>query len=169
VHLRPAACEFVVRAMFAAALFAAPLAAALSQEGSIPPPKDTIFARKTLMGEIDRNMDEIETMLAPEGKLDLADGREHAEVISTALTAFPHLFPASTNQWKAGAERDPATDTFASPDVWTNMADFYARAAEASTFALDAARAKRPDAFRPAVQQLRAACNACHAIYMKAD
>ena len=37
------------------------------------PPKDTIFSRKILMGAIDMNMDEIETMLAPEGKLDLAE------------------------------------------------------------------------------------------------
>ena len=34
-----------------------------------PAAKDTIFARKILMGAIDMNMDEIETMLAPEGKL----------------------------------------------------------------------------------------------------
>jgi len=31
-----------------------------------PLPKDTIFARKVAMGEIDMNMDEIETMLAPD-------------------------------------------------------------------------------------------------------
>jgi cytochrome c556 len=134
-----------------------------------PAPKDTIFARKTLMGAVDMNMDEIETMLAPEGKLDLADGREHAETISTMLTAFPHMFPVSTNQWRAGADRDPATDTFASPEVWTNMVDFYQRATAASKFALDAARARRPDNFRPLIEQLRAACNACHAVYMKTE
>jgi hypothetical protein len=36
----------------------------------LPAAKDTIFARKILMGAIDMNMDEIETMLAPEGKLE---------------------------------------------------------------------------------------------------
>ena len=90
-----------------------------------PAPKDTIFARKILMGAIDMNMDEIETMLAPEGKLVLSDAREHAETISTMLMAFPHLFPPATNQWKAGEDRDPATDTFANPDLWSNFADFY--------------------------------------------
>src|ERR1700730_11051940 len=108
------------------------------------PPKDTIFARKILMGAIDMNMDEIETMLAPEGKLELAEGQEHAETISTMLMAFPHMFPVHTNQWKLGANRDPATDTFASPDVWTNFADFYAHATEASKLAWSASRAKRP-------------------------
>ena len=85
------------------------------------------------------------------------------------LMAFPHLFPASTNQWTAGADRDPATDTFASPDVWTDMADFYQRATEAAKLAFDASRARRSDSFRPLVAQLRAACNACHAVYMKPD
>ena len=64
----------------------------------LPAAKDTIFARKILMGAIDMNMDEIETMLAPEGKLDLAEGQEHAETISTMLMAFPHMFPPATNQ-----------------------------------------------------------------------
>jgi hypothetical protein len=62
----------------------------------LPAAKDTIFARKILMGAIDMNMDEIETMLAPEGKLELADAQEHAETISTMLMAFPHMFPPVT-------------------------------------------------------------------------
>jgi hypothetical protein len=95
-----------------------------------PPAKDTIFARKILMGAIDMNMDEIETMLAPEGKLELGDAQEHAETISTMLMVFPHMFPPTTNQWKPGVDRDPATDTFASPEVWTNFRDFYQRATE---------------------------------------
>jgi hypothetical protein len=90
----------------------------------LPPAKDTIFARKILMGAIDMNMDEIETMLAPEGKLELADAQEHAETISTMLMAFPHLFPPATNQWKPSVDRDPATDTFASPDVWNEFYGF---------------------------------------------
>ena len=134
-----------------------------------PAPKDTIFARKILMGAIDMNMDEIETMLAPEGKLVLSDAREHAETISTMLMAFPHLFPPATNQWKPGADRDPATDTFANPDLWSNFAEFYRRAGEASKIAWDASRAKRPDEFRSLIGQLRQRCNACHASNLKAE
>jgi cytochrome c556 len=141
----------------------------LSRAQELPAAKDTIFARKILMGAIDMNMDEIETMLAPEGKLDLAEGQEHSETISTMLMAFPHMFPPATNQWKAGAARDPAADTFASPDVWTNFADFYARASEASKIAWNASRAKRPNDFRALIGQLRERCNACHALNMKTD
>ena len=134
-----------------------------------PPAKDTIFARKILMGAIDVNMDEIETMLAPEGKLELADAQEHAETISTMLMVFPHMFPPTTNQWKPDVDRDPATDTFASPEVWTNFTDFYKRAAEASKVAWNASRAKHAADFRLLIKQLRDQCNSCHAKNMKTD
>src|SRR5262245_40687757 len=96
------------------------------QQGA--PPKDTIFARKILMGSIDMNMDEIETMLTPEGSLNLADGSEHANIISVMLLVFPHMFPTTTNQWKPNVARDPAFDTYAAPDLWTHFSDFYKRA-----------------------------------------
>jgi cytochrome c556 len=134
-----------------------------------PSSKDTIFARKILMGGIDYNMDQIEEMLEPGGKLELADAQEHAETISTMLMAFPHMFPPATNQWKTGAARDPAYDTFAAPEVWTNFADFYARASEASKIAWSASRAKRAADFKPLIAQLREHCNACHAINMKTE
>ncbi len=135
----------------------------------LPPAKDTIFARKILMGSIDMNMDEIETMTSPDGTLNLAEGQEHADIVSIMLMAFPHMFPPGTNQWVANADRDPATDTFASPDVWSNFSDFYQRAQAASKIAFDASRAKRADEFKALVAQLRAACNGCHATYMKTD
>jgi cytochrome c556 len=158
-------CSFAAVAAAFLLAFAAEPAAAQDQ----PAPRDTIFARKILMGAIDMNMDEIETMLAPEGKLMLSDAQEHAETISTMLMAFPHLFPPATNQWKPGADRDPATDTFANPDLWSNFADFYRRAAEASQLAWDASRAKRPDEFRSLIGQLRQRCNACHALNLKTE
>ena len=157
------------RVLMAAIAVVVVLAAAPSFAEDQPPPKDTIFARKTLMGEIDMNMDEIETMLAPEGKLALADAQEHAEVISTLLMAFPHLFPPSTNQWKQGAERDPATDTFANPAIWSNFSDFYQRATEASKIAWNASRAKKSEEFRTQIKQLRVRCNACHTLNLKTE
>jgi cytochrome c556 len=157
----------VFTVVIAALMIAASARPASAQDQ--PAPKDTIFARKILMGAIDMNMDEIETMLAPEGKLVLPDAQEHAETISTMLMAFPHMFPPVTNQWKSGETRDPATDTFANPDLWSNFADFYRRATEASKIAWDASRARRPDEFRSLIGQLRQRCNACHAANLKTD
>jgi len=135
----------------------------------LPAAKDTIFARKILMGAIDMNMDEIETMLAPEGKLELGEAQEHAETISTMLMVFPHMFPQATNQWKQGPDRDQATDTFASPEVWANFTDFYQRAMEASQIVWNASRAKRAADFKLLIVQLRERCNSCHAANMKTD
>src|SRR5262249_38609633 len=142
---------------------------ALGQESSGPPPKDTIFARKILMGAIASNMDEIETMLAPNGKFDAAEAQDHADTISIMLMSFPHMFPAATNQWKPGADRDPATDTYASPDLWANFVDFYQRASNASKLAQDASTTKRLHEFKRLIGELRAACDGCHEKYMKTD
>src|SRR5215210_2764460 len=119
--LRRAAARAAATVMLAIGVLAG--TATLGQE--LPPPKDTIFARKILMGAIDMNMDEIETMLAPGGKPEAAEVAEHAETISTMLMSFPHMFPPNTNQWKPNVDRDPATDTHTSPDVWRNFPDFY--------------------------------------------
>ena len=143
---------------------------ALAQDMGATPAKDTIFARKSLMGSIDMQMDEIETMLAPEGTLNLADGQEHADIISVMLMTFPHLFALSTNQWKQDyPDRDAAIDTYASPDVWRNFADFYQRASAASKIALEASKAKRANDFKGLIAQLRIGCNSCHALYQKTD
>src|ERR1700745_2093773 len=87
-------------------LIAAPFA--LGQEPSGPPPKDTIFARKILMGAIDMNMDAVETMLAPNGKLDATEAREHADTVSLMLMSFAHMFSAGANQPTKRASAAPA-------------------------------------------------------------
>jgi ABC-type amino acid transport substrate-binding protein len=76
----------------------------------------------------------------------------------------------------AGADRDAALDTYASPldtyaspDVWSRFADFYQRAAAASKIAFEASRARRADDFKARIVDLRAACNSCHAAYQKVD
>lgn len=148
------------------AILVAGVSAAISQDQSAATPKDTIFARKVLMDAIGNNMDEIDGIVGAE-KLNLADGKEHADNISVMLMAFPHLFPPSTNQWKPNVDRDPATDTFAAPEVWTNYADFYKRSKDASQIAYKASRAEKDDEFKALFQQLRIACDSCHGNYMK--
>ncbi|MBV8510429.1 MAG: hypothetical protein JO289_09710, partial [Xanthobacteraceae bacterium] len=64
------------------AVAALPSPAGRAQGGNAPPAKDTIFARKTVMDTIGANMDQLEEMLEPSGKLDVADAREHLDTIS---------------------------------------------------------------------------------------
>jgi cytochrome c556 len=131
--------------------------------------KDAIFARKILMDTINTNMDELETMTASDKGINLTEGREHADMISVMLMAFPHLFPTDTNQWRPNVERDPGRDTYASPAVFTNYPDFYAKAASASKIAYRASRAEQESDFRRFIAELRVACDSCHGAYLKAD
>jgi cytochrome c556 len=140
---------------------------ASSQDQSVATPKDTIFVRKILMDSINRNMAELEA-IASSGK-DLDEGKEHADIVSVMLMVFPHLFPPSTNQWKANTERDPGTDTFAAPEVWSNFADFYGRSGAASRLAYKASRTERVEDFKTLVGELRTACDSCHKVYLKSQ
>jgi cytochrome c556 len=102
------------------------------------------------------------------GKIDLADAHEHADTMSVMFLAFPHLFPPGSNQWKPNnPDPDPVADTFASPDAWSKFSDFYQRAAAASKTAFDMSRADKVDDLKARAKELRVACNACHAAYLK--
>jgi len=138
------------------------------ERGATPPPKETIFARKVLMDSISTNMDELEAN-ASSAKVDLAEGRSHADIISVMLMAFPHLFPQNTNEWKPNVDRDPGSDTYAAPEIWTRFADFYKRSQDAAQIAFKASRAETEQAFKEQVAQLRVACDSCHGAYMKKD
>src|SRR6266852_2208918 len=115
-----------------------PMASSQDQRTTIA--KDAIFARKILMDTINTNMDELETMTTSDKGVNLAEGREHADLISVMLMAFPHLF--------------------------TNYADFYARAAAAAKTAYRASRAQQDGDFKTYVAELRVACDACHGLYL---
>ncbi len=139
---------------------------AMAQDQSAATAKDAIFARKTMMDTLSDNMDQIEAMIST-NKIDLANAHDHADTISVMLMAFPHLFPPSTNQWKPNADLDPATDTYASPDVWSKFSDFYQQANAASKTAYNMSRAEKVDDLKAGTAELRTACNACHAQYLK--
>jgi cytochrome c556 len=142
---------------------------AWGQEQSTAIAKDAIFARKILMATISTNMDELETMTTSDKGINLTEGREHADMISVMLMAFPHLFATGTNQWKPNVERDPGRDTYASPDAFANYEDFYAKAANAWKIAYRASRAEQESEFKKLVAELRVACDSCHAVYLKAN
>jgi len=62
-------------------------------------PAEVVLARRVLMAGIGRNMDEITGMIEDAAAFNLGEAREHADVISTMLLAFPHLFPIETDTW----------------------------------------------------------------------
>src|SRR5215475_4769199 len=157
--LRPGRMSIMIGAVALLAVGMSPMASSQDQSTTIA--KDAIFARKILMDTINTNMDELETMTASDKGVNLTEGREHADMISVMLMAFPHLFPADTNQWKRNVERDPGRDTYASPEVFTNYPDFYAKAASASKIAYRASRAEQESDFKRLIAELRVACDSC--------
>jgi len=140
----------------------------LAQDQNPAAPKDVIVARKTLMNTIGTNMYPVDEMLET-GKIDLAAARVPLESISAMLMAFPHLFPPSTNLWKQGAARDPATDTLADAAVWASREFFYRDAMAASKYAFDASRAQNVADFRKSARDLRLTCDGCHSTYQHKD
>ena len=143
-------------------------AGTLGQDQTAVIAKDAIVARKT-MDTLSDKMDVIEAAIAVGTELNLDEGHANADVISVLLMAFPHLFPPSTNEWKPNVDRNPATDTYASPDVWTKFGDFYQQATAASKAAFHASRADDEATFKAAIARLHAGCNACHAAYLKSN
>lgn len=152
-----------------AALVGAAAGMARSEDKTPSRIMDEIFARKILMGTIDRHMDAIDWMRASSKSFKLAEAVRRVDAISVMLMSFRHLFSPETNQWQADRKRNPARDTFASPRLWTNFDDFYRLAGEASRIAFAASRARGRAEFERQFERLRATCDACHAAYVKAD
>ena len=142
---------------------------ARAQDQSADTPKDTIFARKILMVTINRDMDALEEMVRSGKPIDFGDANEHADTISVMMMAFPHLFPPSTNQWRPNVDRDPGRDTYASPELWNEFADFYRQAAAASQLAFVASHTSAEPDFKKTMADLRTACDSCHARFLQVD
>jgi cytochrome c556 len=131
-------------------------------------PADVVLARRVLMAGIGRNMDEVTGMIEAGGDFSLQEGREHTDLISTMLLAFPHLFPMETDTWSEKlAQDDPAHVSLALPTVWRNYDDFVSSAQQASKTALDASFAKTADQFKALANHLQQACDSCHQIYRR--
>jgi cytochrome c556 len=128
--------------------------------------KDVILARKVMMNSIEEYVNRINWMISARG-INLPEARRYADTASVMLMAFPHLFPPSSNQWKEDAERDPVTDTMASPDIWLRYPQFYEMAATASKTAYDMSRADNEEDLKSLHRALGVVCDLCHSLFLK--
>src|SRR5258708_34135509 len=69
-------------------------------------PAEVVLARRVLMAGIGPNMDEITGMIEDAAAFNLGEALEHADVISTILLAFPHMFPGATDTCADQAAED---------------------------------------------------------------
>lgn len=126
-------------------------------------PGEVIEARRLLMAETERLMKPIdEFSIGRPGDADAL--RSAATTLEPLLLALPHLFPPTTNLFDPAAHDPP---TIALPTIWQRFAAFqtFAESAERAAAALAAADDGEP--LRAASARLRAACDNCHAGFMK--
>lgn len=129
----------------------------------IAEPEELIEARRALMDRAEDLMKPIDSFTVGEAA-DPKELRANAETIGAMLHAVPHLFPPTTNRFDPDAHDPP---TLALPTIWQRFAAFetFAKNAQRMAAALETSEDGEP--LRAASVQLRAACDACHAGFMK--
>ena len=127
-------------------------------------PQEVILARQELMEFIEALMKPID-LITVDVPASSAVLKEHAEVITAMLTAVPHLFPPTTNLYDQSKAEQV---TIALPAIWENFEGFHALAANAVKAGEAMAAAEGIEAQKKASVALRAACDACHAGFMRA-
>lgn len=141
----------------------APATPAATATPTATDPLEIIEARRVLMAEAERQIKPIDlytvgTPAEPEAL------RSAAVTIESVLLALPLLFPPATNLYDPSAH-DPTTTAL--PVIWDTWGAFEELAANAERAAATLAAADGDDALKDAARNLRAACDACHAAYMK--
>ena len=126
-------------------------------------PKDIMTARQELMEHIELLMEPIDTITIRPVK-DVARLHGNAEVIGAMLTAVPHLFPPTTNRYDPKALQP---ETIALPSIWQDFPTFYRLAGAAAKAAEAMSLAEGTKDLRAASRKLRAACEACHTLYLR--
>jgi cytochrome c556 len=126
-------------------------------------PEEVIEARRALMDRAEDLMKPIDSFTVGE-PADAKVLRANAETIGAMLHAVPHLFPPTTNRFDPAAHDPP---TLALPAIWERFAAFETFAENAQRMAAALEMSEDGEPLRAASVQLRAACDACHAGFMK--
>jgi cytochrome c556 len=129
----------------------------------IAEPEELIEARRALMDRAEDLMKPIDSFTVGE-PADPNVLRTNAETIGAMLLAVPHLFPPTTNRFDPTAHDPP---TLALPTIWQRFAAFETFAENAQRMAAALETSEDGEPLRAASVQLRAACDACHAGFMK--
>jgi len=125
--------------------------------------KDVIDARQELMEQIENNMPAIDGLQVGVDS-DSDQLRATAATLSAMLLAAPHLFPPTTNRYDPKA-KEP--ETLALPAIWQDFTAFSRLAAASAAAAEQMANATTKEQLRVTGRNLRASCDACHALYMR--
>lgn len=124
---------------------------------------EIIAERQALMTELEDLMRPLDSFTVGEAH-DQAELKAAAASIADKLRTLPKLFPPASNLY------DPAAATpvtLALPAIWQSLPAFTALAESAAAAATKVSAANGADELRAAALELRAACNACHAPFLR--
>jgi cytochrome c556 len=128
-------------------------AAALAHSGV---QNQAVLARMEAMNSIGDAMKVLGRMAKGQATFDASAAQDAAAGIARHSADTPALFKAQ--------ETDPKSE--ARPAIWTDFADFTAKARALETAALDVSKSlTSPDDLVPAMQRLGQACKSCHSLY----
>jgi cytochrome c556 len=130
---------------------------------SVAPPLSVIEARRALMADLQERMLPIDGLIGG-SPAEAAELTASARAIEALLHAMPPLFPPTTNLYDASLPDPP---TLALPTIWQSPAAFAAETSDAQAAAATLAAARDDASLRAAGVAMRAACDACHATFMK--
>lgn len=118
---------------------------------------DPIAVRQALMKQNGQEARTAFMMVTGRQPYDAAAAADAMNMLSADMKVLPTLFPAGSDQGK----------TKASPDIFTNMDDFTARAKKLEVDAAAAASAAADglDAFKAAFETVNSDCAGCHRLY----
>jgi cytochrome c556 len=168
--VRPVLWGSLVCAIGVAVVAGAPLRA---QVAAKPDPSNTAVTRTddfVLGRQMLMNLNETAMMpidrLAGGQDVDLGLVKAQAFIISSVLSAAPHMFPSSTKPVfdKDGA---PTPSTAASPKIWDDFDAFYETMSDVSNLAYDLSQAADAAKAKTLAMQLRTACDSCHENFMQ--
>jgi cytochrome c556 len=133
------------------------IVAALAMAGAAVAASDLGAEREAHMKAIGGATGTVFNMIQGKTDYDAAAVKAAMDKIATAATEFPTLFPP-------GSEK---ADGRASPDIWTNKADFDAHAAKLASDAKAVAAAADggAEAVKPLLMALGEGCATCHKLY----
>lgn len=125
--------------------------AALAKEGVTNP---VVKARQDTMAAISMNTKVLGDMAGGKTAFDAAAAAAAKTALAAAAAEIPARFQPQ--------ETDPVTE--AKPEIWTNWADFVAKA-EALATAAEALDAATLDGVKAGMAGVGGACKACHSVY----
>ena len=126
-------------------------------------PKEVIEARRVLMQAVERLIKPIDSFTLGTAA-EPAVLRSYAATIEPMLLVLPHLFPPTTNLYDPASVESP---TIALPAIWQDFATFQKLAGSAEVAAATLAATEGEEPLRAASRNLRASCDACHALFTK--